>query len=153
MNNCKKLDKLIQNGPSNLQFILKKVNKIQEVNKIFHAYLDPQQQKYCQVVNACNNELFLLTANSATATQLRFQSPDILARLRRCPELKHITRLNIRVSPMMTQHLSHASQPKKQQPVAKLSAETAHIILKTAENLDDPKLSAIMARIAAHCKD
>lgn len=147
-----KVGSLIKQKSHQLEVILEKVSKIQKINSEFSACLEPHLQEYVYVMNVTPERLLIMTANSAIATQLRFQTPDLLEKIRKKAELKNIRYLQIKVSPTLASPLIQERQTLKSQKMALLSLSTSQIIKDTAKNLKDQKLSEILERIAAHCE-
>ncbi|MGI9336767.1 MAG: DciA family protein [Gammaproteobacteria bacterium] len=61
--------------------------------------LDPALSSRLEGVNVRGTSLILITASSTWASRLRYASPDILEALRKVPELAHVQRCRIVVSP------------------------------------------------------
>lgn len=144
-----KIGHLLKTENSNLQTLLGKVKEIQQINDHFQPFLAPNLRKLAYVVNQISTRLIIMTANSAVATQIRYQTPDILARIKSNPALKHITYLHIKVSPALTpsSEIVLNSAPCKAK-MAPLSMQTAQMVREMTEGLKDEKLKAAMLRIA-----
>lgn len=147
----KKADDFLEHDGRDLRIVFTKIAILDELNHKVQAYLDPNIGKYCQVANMSNGKLTLLAANGSIATQIRFQSIDLVKKFKQNPALKHINAVECKVrvsqAPMPERLASH---PSKQ--MAGLSPETAEMMSAIAETISDPKLSAVMARIATRVK-
>lgn len=129
----------------NLNGILIKIKEINELNLRFFPILEPGIRKYCQIANRIGHRLIVLTANASIATQLRFQTPDLLRKFKQDPLLAKINEIQFKVRPVFQ---SETRRPPKTIPL--LSTKTAKIIQDIASNLDDEKLKEVMSRIAKH---
>lgn len=144
----KATDFLEGNNPS-MQTILFKVQLLKKLNAQFVKYIDPAIVDYCQVANRVGSKLIIVAANGSIATQLRFESIELLRKFRLDPVLNNITQIETKVRPSTV-----TTTPKKKAPgVAPLSKETAQLIDDIAESIQDPRLKEAMKRIANYKKD
>jgi hypothetical protein len=123
---------------------------LEDLNQRVAAYLDKNIAEYCQVANLLGNKLVILAANGSIATQLRFQVSDLLRKFKQDPKLRHILQIESKVHPGFSRHAPQQSTPSKGKKMPPLSAGSAEIMNEFAETLEDPKLKAVMKRIAAH---
>jgi hypothetical protein len=142
----KKADTFIEHDERDLRLIFTKIKLLKDLNQKVLAYLDTNSAPYCQVANIAMGKLTLIAANGAIATQIRFQSNDLLRKFRSNPGLKHITSIECKVRP--EQPLSPRLTSDKPEVMPALSAETAEIVKTMADTIEDPKLKEIMERIA-----
>lgn len=112
-------------------------------------YLAPSMRQYCQVANITDNRLIMIVANSSVATQLRFQTFDLLRQFKADSMLKKINEIQIKVRPY-TFFISRFNTPTKN--IAPLSEETANTIRSIASSLKDTTLRQIMEKIASRTK-
>lgn len=145
----KKTNAFLQGNQKDLQFLFGKVKELEALNKKIATYLDPSFANYCQVGNVMGNKLIIIVANGSIATELRFKTNDLIRRFKEDPLLRRIQEIQCKVRPM--QQLARFNEHRvTMRKMAPLSAETAEIIHHIAESLEDPKLRAIMKRIAEH---
>lgn len=140
----KKTDAFFITNNQDLQFIFAKVRKLGEINKKVLALIEPSIARFCQVANMSGSKMIILAMNSSAATQLRFQTPDILKRLQKDPLLKHIKEIQIKMG--MPEGQAKADGGKQNKPT--LTAETGQMMRELADSLEDPKLKEIMRKIA-----
>ncbi len=147
----KKAMNYFSSNDHDLQFVLARAKKLSHIAAKVMAYLDPAIAAYCQIANLTGNKLIILTANGSIATQIRLQTADLLPRLQADdePALKIIKSIHCKVQPDLIKPISNRNKSNK---VEKLTSETANIIKAIADSLDDPKLKAIMQRIATRVK-
>jgi hypothetical protein len=132
-----------------LQSLFMKIQELQKLSLKVSAYLEPHLVSYCQIANVAGSKLIVFVANGSIATQLRFQTTDLLKKFSLDPGLKHIRQIDYKVHPKLAQPSDSRSSQKKMQP---LSRETADIIRNMAETLEDQALREIMERIASRIR-
>ncbi len=143
----KKIDQYLQSNHHDLQFLFTKIHLLKKINEQVMPYLDPHLAKYCQVANFADHKLVFITANAAIATQLRFQSPELLKRFRQDPSLKNIYHIECKVRPS-EQFITHDVKVPDENKMPLLSSITAASVREIAQSLSDPLLKEIMERIA-----
>jgi hypothetical protein len=145
----KKSDEFFITGNQDLQFILAKVRKLREINKKVMGFIDPTVARFCQVANITGNRMVILVTNSSAATQLRFQTPDILKKIQKDPTLKHIREIQPKMGvPEANPANAQSGNGKKPQ----MSAASSEIMRELANSLSDQKLRDIMLKLAEHSK-
>ena len=148
----KKANRYFQSDNKDLQLLFAKIKELDILNQKIAGYLDPNIRKYCQVANFSGNRLTIVVANGSVATQIRFQTNDLLRQFKQDPLLQTIQDIYCKVRPAPISHTA----PKVNMPFKKLedlSPETAEIVWEIAESLEDPKLKEAMQRIAKHVKN
>ena len=130
-------------------YLLTKINTLQHLNQRVLPYLDANIQPYCQVANKVGDKLVMVANNGSVATQLHLQSADLLIKFRQDPLLNNIRHLSckVQVFTSIAQGQLRHYQPIKMAPLSLQSAET---LQQMADSLTDPKLKAIIKKIAAH---
>ena len=146
----KSIATLLQPNHRDLQTVLSKVKAITHLNQLVAPMLEASLRPHCQVANLSKGILVMLAANSSVATQLRYQSPDLLKKLQGNPSLRHIREIQCKVRPPVTVTVERGKTSKKQEKAALLSTETAETLLVMADTIEDPELRSIMQRIAGH---
>lgn len=140
---------LLEHGHQDLQFILGKVKKLTELSRLVSTFLDPTMLDQCQVANLAGNRLTMLAANGSVATQLRFQTQDLLRKFKQHPLLRAIQHIDCKVSPVSTQpQLPQRDAAPRE--VQRLSPETAALLQDMAEGLEDVRLKESILNIARH---
>lgn len=148
----KQITHYLEANDRDLQFILSKVNQLQKLNQKIASYLNPALAKHCYVAQIREKKLILIVSNGSYATQLRFETADLLVKFKQDETLKHIQELECKVNPGFIQSMQEAPQNVcKQMPF--ISKETANIMNEMADTISDPELKAIMKKIAKHTKD
>lgn len=142
----KKADIFLETDNRDLQFVFTKLKQLEILNQRVATYLDDNIAKYCQVANLAEKRLTLIVANGSIATQIRFQSLDLLKKFKQDAMLRHIQDIQCKVRPAQT--ATHTSYRKNKNMPA-LSQETAEIVSDIAESIEDPALREIMIKIAS----
>lgn len=144
----KKSHQYLKSSQNDLQMIFTKIKALEEINKRVLSYLSADMKKYCQVANFTSKGLIILAANGSVATQLRFQTGELLQKFKSDPILQKYPTIQCKVRP--SSPLSTPSKTTSSRQAAKLSSETAGFIRDIANSLEDPKLKAALERIAEH---
>lgn len=152
----KKISAYLKNQQGNgLPALFSKLKVLAEINRQLINYLDPKLAPYCQAANLHHRCLIMMVANGSVATQLHYQIPDLIAKFQNNSLLQTINEIKCKVRP--SQHLSPLlSTSHVQTPIRNelyLSAKSAEIVRETAESMKDPKLKAIMQKIASHTRN
>ena len=147
----KKADDFIAHNSRDLQTIFTRINLLEQLNEKIRAYFNPEIAKYCQVVNLAGSKLTLIAANGSVATQIRFQTHDLLKKFNQDPVLKRVLFLECKVRPTQSQVSTRLTDnPGKSMPL--LSAETGEMVCAMAETIEDIELRKVMVRIGKRVK-
>jgi len=142
----KKASAYLSHKHHELDSIFEKVKQLQQLDQKITTYIDPSLTPFWKVANLIGNKLIILAANGSIATQLRFQTTDLLRKFSQDPLLHHICQIECKVRPPNQPTSSTVLQRKKMQL---LSEHTAELIQQMARTLDDDVLKEIMERIAS----
>ncbi|VVC76335.1 hypothetical protein AQUSIP_16460 [Aquicella siphonis] len=143
----RKADAFIGSQSRDLGSLFAKIRSLAALNQKISGYLAPEIAPYCQAANLTGGKLIFTVANGSIATRLRFMSADLLRQFSCDPGLKHIRLIECKVRLTSS---SAAPRPSaagtRNMPL--LARETAELVREMAESITDPKLRAIMERIA-----
>lgn len=148
----KKTDALLDDLDSkerDLAFVLQKVKHLSNINQIVLPLLDPSYRDMCQVANIEGDKLIIAVKTSAIATQLHFQTVELLNAFRKHPNLARIKHIKVKVSQSLPTRLNQ----KPNRKVETFTPATAALIEELSEGMEDPELQAIMKRIAKSGKE
>jgi hypothetical protein len=146
----KKAHAFLKSENHELEMLFGKMSALASLNEKITPHIPAGLRAQCQVANAYDDRLILIAANGSIATQLRFQSMDILRKLKQDSALAHIKEIVCKVRPSSTSTTRSLRQSRSMQP---LSVETAEIVHQIAESIEDPNLRRIMQRIASRNKN
>ncbi|HLB42613.1 MAG TPA: DciA family protein [Gammaproteobacteria bacterium] len=145
--NIKIINRYFHTDSQELKPLYDKIKKLGQLAQKILIYLDSHLIKYCQVANEENGHLIILVENAAIATQLRFQTDNLLTKFKQDPILKHIKKIDYKVRPPAYTPIPY---PYKTQKPLLLSPGTAELIKNIALTIKDPSLRNIMENIAKH---
>lgn len=146
----KKADAFLKSDHQELETLFSKMKALAALNEKIMPHIDPKLRGLCQVANTYEDRLILLAANGSIATQLRFQSIDLLSKLKQDKSLAHIKEIVCKVRPNPTNTRTTTRSKHQMEP---LSPETAKMIHHIADCIEDPQLRQIMQRIASRKKE
>jgi len=100
----------------------------------------------CHLINLRGSTLVIGAFSPVWAARVRFQCPRLLATIER--ELPFVVRkIQVKVLPAKPQ------QKQGTYRAMKMTSDAARLLLQTARNLDHPRLSAALSRLAAHAPE
>lgn len=150
---AKKTSAYLQTGQIGLGNLLSKVKEWNELNEFLATIIEPKLWKYCRVGGLQTGQLTILAANGSVASQIRFQTADILLKCKTHPTFKMITHINSKVLPSFAYSTNSSNVlPSGRKNLAPLSLETAASLKEIAKGIDDIKLREALLRIAEHVK-
>ncbi len=91
---------ILNNDGKVLQAILARVAELKQLNTLFAEHLEPVLAKHCQVVNIDQGCLIVIVDNGSWATQLRFQIPNVLSKLRNHAHLQNLKGIICKTRPL-----------------------------------------------------
>lgn len=133
-----------------LNFLFTKVNEIKRLHESVMPYIDKNMRDGVKVANMIGKRLILLADSGAIATYLRFNKSTLLIQFMQHPILKRFNDIHCIVRVAETLPRQVTKQTENKMPL--LDAETGQIIKDIAATIDDPKLKAVMERIASHTR-
>ncbi len=137
---------ILNNEGKSLANLLKKVEQLNQFNRIFAQYLDPNIAAHCKIANLQNNCLIVIVENGSWATQLRFLIPDLIVKLNQHPHLQMVKAICCKTRP--DPNLEKSNNKRRNKVKMQLSAVAAKHILKSASLIKDKKLREILEKIA-----
>jgi hypothetical protein len=138
------IETYFKNPKHQLANLIDKVNQLRTFNQSLIGILDPNLAKHCEIVNIKDGAITLIADNPSWATKIRFQSPDILGRLKEKQAFKSIKSIKVLIRPK-------DSLLKKQKPKVKtwgLSADNAEMIKSLAGEVDNLRLKNALQKLA-----
>ena len=140
---------ILNNDSKTLQTLLGQLKELQQLSGLFSQNLEPSLAQHCQVSRIDKGCLIVMVDNGHWATQLRFQIPQLLAKLRASPSLQDLKGIICKVRPEYAPHPQNRKKPRK---TASISEKTAENILTTAQSIQDHTLREILEKIASHLR-
>lgn len=120
---------------------MSKAQRLQKMQSQLHKLLPDDLAPHVQVANLRGDRLILTADSSAWASRLRYQSADLLTRLKSAGWL--CQRLDVKVAPNYTPLTSlHVKRS--------ISPAARRLLRQTADYIDDPEMAASLNNIAQH---
>jgi hypothetical protein len=130
---------------SGLHVLMHRLKEIEQLNANVNKHLDAALKPYCKATSLANGKLTLVAANSSIASQIHFQSADLLRKFKQDAALKAVQTIQCKVQ-VQSPRLQHTHT--KQQKVNLPSEQTALLIQDIANSIEDPKLKQAMQQLA-----
>ncbi len=99
MSTVQKAQFILTQPDSQLGKLLERARQIAELDKLTKQYLNPSLAKHCQVCNLQNGRLVIMTNKAAYATRLKYEIPELLAKLRQLDGFQNLIGIDCKVSP------------------------------------------------------
>lgn len=134
----KSLNALINKDTSILGQILNKADYLKQIETMLHGFLPEELRQFYRVANYENQKLVLITGSASNLTRMRFFEAQLVYQLQqKIPELKG---LEVKVRP---------DPPKVKQVILKLNlpAASQEQLKRLAEDVEDPRLKAVLTRL------
>jgi hypothetical protein len=148
----KPVTNFLTSNDKDLQYVLTKALRLEKINQKISHLLGPALASVCRVANIKENQLIMIAANGTIATQVRYQTTELIMKFKRDEELKHIESILCKVSPKIIQQkeIKEKERDANFDKMPFLSKETSKIIKEIADSIQDPKLKEAMKKIASH---
>lgn len=128
------------------QSLMERLSTLQKLNALLSQCLPADLAAHCQVVKYEKNCLIVLVTSASWATQLRFQLPELLPKLRQHALLAQLNGIVSKVRPY-----DYTAQDNESfRHVKPLSAETATTVKAITSTIQDERLRKIMEKIAGN---
>lgn len=138
----KPLSELLQS--QTLQSLLRKVQQIAEINRLWQQALSVELQPHCYIMSMTHHTLIVGVDSAAWATRVHYLSTFLLEELqKKLPYLNHVTKIHCRVR--ITKATPHPALPAAHP----ISSSNAGLIQTTAHAIQHPALKAALLRLAA----
>ena len=131
-------------GKHKIARILDKTVVLRQLNHVLSMCLEPNIQAHCQAANWRDGELILQVTNSALATTMRYQIPELSKSLRTHPEFKQLKKIRIRVSKPTPKANEKPTYPKP----TPINTKNRELLKETAKHLSDPELKKAINNLA-----
>ena len=135
---------ILQDQNSPITELYKKGCSLSKIDKTLKKILDPSLREHFQIANINDDIAVLLASSSAWATRLRYNIPAILDALNNQLHFDSIKTIRIKVSKTVSDH----SDSNKRQ--IGLSNKSAQFLRDTANNFNDPEISACIQKLSKH---
>lgn len=152
--NAKKTSTLLQPSQTGLGNLLSKVKEWEVVNGFLATIIEPKLWKYCHVGGLQADTVTILAANGSIASQIRFQTADILMKCQSHPQFKSIRQIHCKVIPSFAYAANPTSNKVNlKKNLSPLSPTTAATLQEIAQTIEDEKLREVLLRISTHVSE
>lgn len=110
MNTVQKAQFILDQHDTPLGKLLAQARQIEKLDVLTKQFLNPNLAKHCQVCNLKNGRLIIATAKAVYATRLKYEIPELLAKLRQLDGFQQLTGIDCKVMPALEE--TSALNPK-----------------------------------------
>ncbi|HXH03384.1 MAG TPA: DUF721 domain-containing protein [Candidatus Competibacteraceae bacterium] len=135
----------LQGSKGLLAGLIAQSRQLARLNRIFHAYLPPHLQPHARLVGVDPKQWTVQADGPAWATRLRYVLPSLRGQLAQ--------QLGCEVPPLKVRVVPPAEPPPPPRRQLTVSAAAAQVIEGAAKSIQDPALSAALARLARHARE
>ena len=143
-NNIKPVKDLIFKG-SRLHTMTKTSQVFARIDNIIMGSLPSMLSDNCQTRSYRHGILTLTTYSNAVATQLRYNTPNILSRLQKQPLFESIVRIDIKV---IAKPREDYEPGKRQRNLTKASRDNCNMLKDTADTVNSDSLANSLRHLA-----
>lgn len=123
-----------------LQDYLQKIDVISKLQMIFVSLVDDEWCENSEIANFEDGKLILCVPHPGWATRLRYETPRIIANLRKDPHFHSLREIRCKISPRL---------PNVSSPISRhLPIAASNILQETALTMSDGSLKAALLRLA-----
>ena len=102
MNTVQKAESILSEPTGQLGRVLQRAKEIATLDQLVKKYLNETLSIHCQVCNLKNGRLIILAHSGAYATQLKYEIPTLLSKLRKIEGFENLSGIDYKVSPKIT---------------------------------------------------
>ena len=143
-NSAKSIATIINSGNSYIKSLIKKAETFQDLEHKLKSYLNTEINSKFELASVNQDVAILITSSSSMATRLRYNIPEILSILQNQLAHTYIKIVRVKLVP------NNVKRPDKMSPSPRLSAESAELLMSTANNIQDSAIRESLLRIARH---
>ena len=126
-----------------LQALLGAARRLDHLQKLLEAALEPAAREHCKVASWRDGTLLLIVSNGHWATRLHYQQRRLLRLLQEQPVFSGLQRILFKVQPVTGSSSAGARH-------VELSAAAADSLRTAADGISDPRLREALERLAKH---
>jgi len=145
--NIKSVGQHLQTCGGQARRLFNKAAELDTLNALLAQHLESPLRDHCQAAKIENGKLTLVTDSAVWLAQLKYAIPDLLFQLRSHVELTHLGKIIGKV----TVPIQQTKQPHQPAPIT-INKEQAEQLQQTANNIQNPRLQAILEKIAKHAE-
>jgi len=131
-----------QDNPQ-LSGLIRRGRQLHGLRVLLGKLLGEELSAHCQLANIKGNTLVLAASSTAWATRVRYQTPQLLQKIRLDERFSGIGNIHVHITPPE----SSINAPRQIRR-ATMSEAAASCINQCAEGIDDPRLSSALQHLA-----
>jgi hypothetical protein len=129
---------------SPLSGVIRRGRQLHGLGVLLGKILGPELAAHCQLANIRGNTLVVTASSTAWATRVRYQSPQLLQKIRCEERFRGIDTIHVRITPL-TSPLARTSQPIRR---ASMSGAASECLSQCAEGVEDQNLRSALQHLA-----
>jgi len=141
---------LFGSGPTSLQNLEQKINKLKTLNKYAHAILGKEIASHVSIANLRDSTLVLIAESGVWATRLRYAMGELMPKFRQEAAFYYVANIEIIVRGGETTPPQKA--PAESINFLSISKESAQILQNLANCIEEPSLKEQLNLIAMKAK-
>jgi len=147
MKSGRTLDKFFADANGDLAILITRTRQLSRWTAMLRKQLDDALAGHCYIGALDDSTLTIFVDDAAWATRLRFQSAQLIPRLREAGSVfSDVQRIAVKIL-----NLDRAAEAARQEtPGPALSSDNANIINSLSDSIDDPELQQALQRLARH---
>jgi hypothetical protein len=132
---------------SPLANIMKKVKRLQRIEKLVHTYLGDTLKNHCKLANFTEYTLTLLCNSSNWSTRLHYASEELIQNLRKHAGLEKLEAIRVKIDISID-----PPRLELDKNTIEFSKENAEQLKSIADSVQDAALKKVLLRIVDHSK-
>jgi hypothetical protein len=145
INKPRKLPELLTDEDNSaLSGVIRRGRQLHGLGVLLGEILGPDLAAHCQLANIRGNTLVISASSTAWATRVRYQSPQLLQKIRCEERLRGVDSIHVRITPP-EQSAASTSQSIRH---ASMSDAAAECLSQCAEGIEDQKLQSALRHLA-----
>jgi hypothetical protein len=145
INKPRKLPELLaEQDNSALDGVIRRGRQLHGLGVLLGEILGPELAAHCQLANVRGNTLVVTASSTAWATRVRYQSPQLLQKIRCEERFRGIDAIHVRITPTASPRANTPHSNRR----ASMSEEAAECLYQCAEGIEDKNLRSALKNLA-----
>lgn len=145
INKPRKLPELLADQDNSaLSGVIRRGRQLHGLGVLLGEILGPELATHCQLANIRGNTLVVAVSSTAWATRVRYQSPQLLQKIRCEERLRGIDTIHVRITPLASPLTSTSHSIRR----ASMSDAASECLSQCAEGIEDQNLRSALRHLA-----
>ncbi len=145
INKPRKLPELLTDQDNTaLSGVIRRGRQLHGLGVLLGEILGPELAAHCHLANIRGNTLVVAASSTAWATRVRYQSPQLLQKIKCEERLRSIDTIHVRITSPTSQAASTSHSTRH----ASMSEAASECLSQCAEGIDDKNLSTALRHLA-----